>query len=206
MTEHPDHLAAISIAYHPSEPARSSRTGAIWALGVLSVQRTTDQSARFMVHHFTYQRDADPRRPLADLKTLTKPTSTVIGYAPRRSPHMRHYYRVLGGQSLQSRLLRGATRKPAIVIRSDQSTLITIAEAHGLVLPVNPADLLQQARAAPKHAQAISLAYLWSNCSQRERNGLSAAFRAWRAVEDARPLPFRFRSRVPSVAEGKTGI
>jgi len=51
-------------------------------------------------------------------------------------------------------------------------------------------DIMRQARCADVRAQLVWLAYVVSKAGRKEARELFAAFRAWKALENARPLPF----------------
>lgn len=75
-------------------------------------------------------------------------------------------------------------------IQVEEDRLMVTARSMGFQLP-HPAGLtFDLAQKAPMRSQALWLAYLRQFCSEREHVDLFAAWNAWHAIKEARPIRF----------------
>ena len=65
-----------------------------------------------------------------------------------------------------------------------------IAAAYQIERAGPGSNILSRSRKAPDEAQCLWAAFMWAHSSRHERNSLSAAWQAWRAIERARPVGF----------------
>jgi hypothetical protein len=76
------------------------------------------------------------------------------------------------------------------VIDSPDALIDDLAARLDLQLPREGAGLAERCRRAPAQAQALWANYVGAFCEVEDARTFIAAFRAWHALEKARPLPF----------------
>lgn len=75
------------------------------------------------------------------------------------------------------------------LVGTPEGAMIELASSFGLQ-NCYETDILRQARCANVRAQLVWLAYVVTKVGRKEARELFAAFRAWKMLERARPLPF----------------
>lgn len=76
-----------------------------------------------------------------------------------------------------------------ILVGTPEATLAELASSFGMS-DCRETDAMGQALCADVRAQLVWLAYVTSKVGRQEARELFAAFRAWRALDNARPFPF----------------
>lgn len=190
MLEHPNHVLAISTTRVDACLSDHHPDGPIVCVGTFSVERTTDDEARFTFTHVTFDPDEDWRSPGAHVRCLLHRHSYAIGFRPTVNEGREMHRR----QRLPSYdELPGTAHLPPLqrhVIRGRERSLARIGREHGLMVSDRPPHLLQAKREAAERAMAIWLTCIGFVRDRDERAKLFAAWEAWRVLERLRPLPF----------------
>lgn len=183
---HPRVLSSLIII---RSKAKFGQGSAISSLALFTVTRAGQREARFDLTHHFFDRDT-PRADILD--TLCKclpPDGELLVRAP-----------IDGRQTTGS----GPPRPPSDIdlIRRNlpeltilpltltDSELITAGAQIGINVPSIYTTPLRRRRRAPQQAMALWQAYTAGFCRGPEARVLFAAFRAWRALQEARPIPF----------------
>lgn len=188
MLEHPNHVLAISTV-RLGDRTRMPRGGPIVCIGTLSVERATDEEARFAATHVLFGPEDDWRAPGAHIRCLLHPHSYVLGC----SAHIRTWNdRLRSSGSASYEELPGTAHLPPLqrhVIWAREKTLADLARENGLHISERQRDLLKAKREAADRAQAVWLMALGLVRNAEERSQLSAAWQAWSALQLA-AVPF----------------
>ena len=190
MLEHPNHLLAISTVRIAGALWAKDSAGPIVCLATFSVERTTDEEARFASTHVTFEPDGDWRAPGAHVRCLLHRHTYAVGCRPASIDHRERYLR---RRSASYEELPGTAELPSLqrhVIRTRERNLAQLGREHGLMVSDRPPHFLQAKREVAERAQAIWLTALGFVRDHDERAHLYAAWEAWRVLERARPLPF----------------
>lgn len=190
MLEHPNHVLAISTVRLASETEVEDPAEPIVCLATFSVERTSDDEARFASTHVTFDPDGDWRASGAHVRCLLHRHTYVIGCRPFSGDHRERYRR---RRYASYEELPGTADLPPLqrhVIRASEKTLARLGREHGLMVSDRPPNLLQAMREAAERAQAVWLTAIGFLHDRDERTHLYAAWEAWRVLERARPLPF----------------
>jgi hypothetical protein len=187
---HPHTLCSLVIIRDASEHAARS---AIRSTALFTVTRSRQAGARFAIDHAAFDRTATRASILDGMAARIPKGATVIARAPRTSRHyLRHSF--AAGGPLPPADLQLLQRERAdldiLPLECANSVLEEIAAAYRIERVGPGSNILSRSRRAPDEAQALWLAFLWSQLSPDQRNSLSTAWEAWRAIERARPLPF----------------
>lgn len=187
---HPHTLCSLVIIRDASEHAARS---AIRSTALFTVTRSRRAGARFAIDHAAFDRTATRASILDGMAARIPKGATVIARASRTSRHyLRHSF--AAGGPLPPADLQLLQRERAdldiLPLECANSVLEEIAAAYRIERAGPGSNILSRSRRAPDEAQALWLAFLWSQFSPDQRNSLSTAWEAWRAIERARPLPF----------------
>lgn len=187
---HPPVLASVIIVRNRPFPQRGST---ISHIALFTVTRCGRRAARFSVSKAAFD-PTTPRAAVIDgLCERIPPGAEVLVREPGLPDHA--YRRIVTADDIMPpcdntlivRRLPGSTLLPLVV--SDRQ-LAEMGRSIGLDLPRPQSTPLRRSRSAPEQAMALWAAYTAGFCSRREAECLFAAFRAWRAIEQARPVPF----------------
>lgn len=190
MLEHPNHVLAISTVRMASATEVEDYARLIVCVATFSVERTSDDEARFASTHVTFEPDGDWRAPAAHVRCLLHRHTYALGC---RTSSLNHRERYLRRRNARYEELPGTAVLPPLqrhVIRASESTLARLGREHGLMVSDRPPNLLQAKREAAERAQAVWLTAIGFLHDRDERTHLYAAWEAWRVLERARPLPF----------------
>lgn len=187
---HPRTLAALTIIRDRTE---FSTRSAIRSTAIFTVALCPDYGARFAIDHRAFDRSATRAEILGGVAARIPAGATLIARASRIP---RHYSRQSFAASgplppADLQLLQRERRDLEILpMECSNGTMEEIAAAYQIRRAGPGSSVLAQSRKAPAEAQAIWLAFLWSQCSAAERTSLSSGWEAWRVIERARPVGF----------------
>lgn len=187
---HPQVLCSLVIIRDRSEfgPRPTIRSTAM-----LTVTRCKAAGARFAVDHHAFGREAFRTDVLSGLSEQIPLEATLIARASRIPQHYLRRSFVAGGPLPLADLQLLQQERPdldILPIECANRAIEEIAAAHEIERAGPGSTMLSQSRHAPDEAQALWLAFLWSQFPKHERRALAAAWEAWRVIERARPLPF----------------
>lgn len=186
----PDTLCSLVIIRDASEHAARS---AIRSTALFTVTRCRRAGARFAIDHAAFDRTATRASILDGIAARIPKGATVIARASRTSQHYLRHSFAAGGPLPPADLQLLQRERPdldVMPLECANSVLEEIAAAYRIERAGPGSNILSRARRAPDEAQVLWLAFLWSQFSPDQRNSLSTAWEAWRAIERARPLPF----------------
>ena len=201
MNDHPNHTVALSVVRHPYHAQSPVGLPPVFSIASLSIQRIGETEARFDTTHVTFEDNHDPLLPSAHVRALLRGDSHVVsckseggaggpwpnGPAPTNDefgdPSPLPHGRCIHGIDHLPRLRR-------TTIDATPRILAAVARANGLHVEAEPVSMIQTARQAEHRAQVIWLCFLGFCGDGQAAAELYAAFRAWRAILDARPMPF----------------
>lgn len=187
MTDHPNHLVALSFVRYDRTPADKRRVMPIFSVGAFIVERINDEEARFTVDHMAFARDASRDLPTACVGALLRGDSHVIGCAPQRQTKPKHPRRSL---DLYLPGITGIKRGHRRLILASERSLAAITADFDVPFDGENVSTIQKARSAAHRSQAIWLTYAAFHCDTSTKLSLFSAYRAWRAIENARAIPF----------------
>lgn len=194
MTElsrrHPQTLCSLVIIRDRGEFAARS---AIRSTAIFTVTRCRQAGARFSVDHRAFDRTATRAEILAGLASRVPSGASLIARASR-IPQYYLWHSLAAGGPLPPADLQLLQRERAdldiVPIECANHAMEEIAAAYRIDRAGPGSNILSRSRRAPDEAQTLWLAFLWSHFSRHERNSLSTAWEAWRAIERARPAGF----------------
>ncbi len=186
---HPQTLVSLTIIRSRSEFAANSR---IRSAAMFTV-RQTSEGAAFTLDHFAYPYRALRADIISSLSNTIPRSAALISAVP--SVPKGHFRRVLAkGDPLPPADIQliNRARRDLDILPLQVGRLALQAAATELAIPLADADapVVQRARRAGDHAQAVWAAYLLSVCSAADRVNLVSAWQAWTALQRARPIPF----------------
>ncbi len=187
MNEYPNHVVALAVVRHPSEPPDRGQPSRIYSIGAFTCERVSDLEARFTETHVAFDRNAPRRLPLAHIKSLLRRDSHAVACAPSARPTIR------GSRVNVNLLLPGTEELPRArrrIVRASDERLSTLAWQFDLELNHEDSTLLQQARSARARAQAIWLTSIALVEEPETTSALTSAYRAWRVIQNAMPIRF----------------
>ena len=187
MNDHPNHLLALSPVRLLDDEAGPD--GPIVGLGTFSVERVSDDEARFRSTHVLFDKNADWRAPGAHVRCLLHRHTLVVGCGPLGHnrdkldrPRPPASYAELPGTAHLPSLQRR-------VIRARERQLASLGREYGLMVSDFRLDLQQAQREAADRAQAIWMLFLGFVREPGQRSQLIAAWQAWSALQRA-AIPF----------------
>src|SRR5690606_8865222 len=136
-------------------------------------------------------RGSDTGDPLAEMRELVPATALLIGEATgserSRSAFDDEQFLLTAGPPADP---AAPLDSPMLLLRNCETRIQGLAEAFGIPMAALDEPIHQQARRLAERSQALWLTWAITHltgCSQRLA---ITAFRAWRAIEEARPVPF----------------
>ncbi len=186
---HPRVLASLEIVRNPVEPSYRS---AIRSIAIFTVTRCPEWGARFASEHYAFERETKRSDIIEGIAKSIPADATLICKTPPAAFH--HLRKSMVGipfppsdlQLIQR--LRGDLDIVSIECR--ETALNETAAAYAIRRAGPGSSTLAQACSAADEAQVMWLTFLASCCRDSDRTSLGSAFQAWRAIEQARPLPF----------------
>lgn len=186
---HPQTLVSLTIIRSRGEFAANSR---IRSAAMFTV-RLTSEGAAFTLDHFAYPHRALRADIISSLSSAIPRSAALISAVP--GVPKGHFRRLLAsGDPLPPADIQLINRaRPDLrTIPLQIGRLALQSAADEMAIPIADADapVLERARRAGDHAQAVWAAYLLSVCSAADRVNLASAWQAWSALQRARPIPF----------------
>lgn len=184
-SRHPDILSAlVVIRTRPEHQPRSL----ISSLAQFTVTRSGEIGARFDLHHVFF----DPTHTRAEIiaglaERLPQSSELVVWHTATPEERLLRVHR--GGDLFPSDAELVLRQRPDITLlplHLSEPQLREAGAAIGLELPGAHATALRRRRRAAAQAQALWALYVRAFCPADERQAMFAAFRAWRAIEEAR--------------------
>ena len=187
---HPQTVCALAIIRDRNE---FSPRSAIRSTAIFTVTRCPQSVARFSIDHRAFDRTATRAKMLAGVAERIPTGATLIARASQTPQHYLRHAFASGGPLPPADLQLLQRKRPDLDILPlgcANSVLEEIAAAYRIKRAGPGSNILSRSRRAPDEAQCLWAAFMWSRSSGHERNSLSAAWQAWRAIERARPIPF----------------
>jgi hypothetical protein len=187
---HPPVLSSLIIVRSRPEQTRGS---AISALALFTVRRQGRREARFEILHAAFDRDT-PRAQIIDgLCERIPQEAELLVRVPKVAPHSwRHAF--AHGQVPPPTdidlIRRNLPNRTLLPLNVTDEQLIAAAQRLDLEMPGAGSTPLRRKRRAPEEAIALWSIYTLGFCRKAEAQVLIAAFRAWRAIQDTRPITF----------------
>lgn len=189
-SRHPD--VACSLIIIRNRPEYTERS-AISSYALFTVTKVAEREARFAIVHKLWRRSDSRAAIIADLCALIPAGATLLVRHPRlafqalcRSADSGD---VLPPNDTQL-ILRAVTGLQPMPFTVPDRRLIAAGQQLGLEMAVRTSTPIKRRRRAPSEAMALWGLYVSSWCPPAEAQALIAAFRAWQAIERAKPLPF----------------
>lgn len=165
----------------------------ISTLALFTVRRLGRREAQFEIIHHAFDRDTPRAQILSVLCRSLPPDGELLVRAPLMDPTAVRRP-AADGQPLPPTdldLIRRLAPEQLIVpLTVTDAQLITAGEQLGLDIPGPGSTPLRRKRRAPEQAMALWAIYTAGFCRKPEARVLFAAFRAWRALQEARAIPF----------------
>lgn len=186
---HPRVLASLEIVRNPTEPSYRS---AIRSIAIFTVSRCPERGARFASEHYAFQRETKRSDIVEGIaKSIPADAALICKTRPGKHHHLR---KTMAGISFPPSGLQLIQRLRGdldiVPIECRETALDETAAAYAIRRAGPGSSMLAQARRAADEAQVLWLTFLASCCRDGDRITLGSAFQAWRAIEQARPLPF----------------
>ncbi|WP_373486944.1 hypothetical protein [Blastomonas sp.] len=187
MNEYPNHVVALAVVRHPSEPADRGQPPRIYSIGAFTCERLTDWEARFTETHVAFASDDPSCLPLAHVKSLLRRDSHVVTCAPAERHTSRRTRKDLDFLLPGTEELPRARRR---IFRASDERLSQLGWQFDLELNHEDATVLQQARSAARRAQAAWLTSVAATHDLPTKSALLTSYRAWRIIQNAMPIRF----------------
>ncbi|MBX7536217.1 hypothetical protein K3175_11175 [Qipengyuania sp. GH1] len=187
---HPQTVCSLAIIRDRNE---FSPRSAIRSTAIFTVTRCPKSVARFSIDHRAFDRTATRAEILTGIAERIPDGATLIARASRTPQHyLRHAFASSGPLPPADLQLLQRERPDLEIMPLEfaNSVLEEIAAAYQIERAGPGSNILSRARRAPDEAQGLWAAFISSHASRHERNSLSAAWQAWRAIERARPVGF----------------
>jgi hypothetical protein len=189
-SRHPDVLCSLIIIRNRPEYTEHS---AISSYALFTVTKVAEREARFAIVHKAWHRKDSRAAIIGDLCALIPAGATLLVRHPRLAFEALRRSAATGDvlppndTQLILRSVPGLQPMPFTVRDRD---LIMVGQQLGLDMAVRTSTPIKRRRRAPSEAMALWGLYVSSWCPPAEAQALIAAFKAWQAIERAKPLPF----------------
>ena len=186
---HPQVLTALEIVRDRPTSYRST----IRSIAMFTVTRCNEYGARFAIEHYAFDRETKRSDIIGGIARSIPVDATLIAKAqPSQMSEWRmavHAGMPLSPSDLQ--LIRRQRNDLAIMpLRCREAALDETAAIHAIQRAGPGSSTRAQARRAADEAQVLWATFLSTCCRENDRTSLGSAYQAWRAIENARPLPF----------------
>lgn len=183
-------LASLIIIRNRPEFAPSS---AISTLALFTVERLGRRQARFHVLHKAFHRRTPRARIIDDLCAGIVPGAELLVRMPKTDAEAHRHQHLTGaapGATDLDLIQRQLPHHTIIPVQISDAQLVDAGRGLGLEMADAWSTPLQRKRRAPEEAMALWAIYTAAYCRGTEAKVLFAAFKAWRALQDARPITF----------------
>lgn len=186
---HPRVLASLEIVRNPAEPNHRS---AIRSIAIFTVTKCPEWGARFASEHYAFERETKRSDIIEGIaKSIPAPATLICKARPGTYRHLRKAMPGIPFPPSDLQLIQRLRSDLDIVpIECRETALKETASAYAIRRAGPGSSTLAQARRAGDEAQVLWLTFLSTCCRDGDRTSLGSAFQAWRAIEQARPLPF----------------
>lgn len=186
---HPQVLTALEIVRDRPASYRSF----IRSIAMFTVTKCNEFGARFAIEHYAFNRETKRSDIIGGIARSIPDNATLIAKAqPSQMREWRmtmHAGMPFSPSDLQ--LIRRQRNDLAIMpLECREAALDETAAFHAIQRAGPGSSTLAQARRAADEAQVLWLTFLTTCCRENDRTSLGSAYQAWRAIENARPLPF----------------
>ena len=183
---HPNRLLSLIIV-DETTPTHLHRVTCFGALVVDMI----GGDPHFALYHRSSSRDADRGSLLAHLRALSEDRHVVLASSYPVERFADHCHVLLDGLAFLEILEVDDSIDPAGLTLLNARERLMDGVASAFDLPVNDrGNAAERAEYASVRAQVAWLAYVSSTFDERRVRSLFAAYRAWQALERAKPLPF----------------
>jgi hypothetical protein len=187
--DHPPVLCAATIV---RDHANSNAPFDIRAIALFTARRHSEDELQFELDHKAFGRGLPQSQILAGLARRIPAGATLIIRGAAPGPHDLHEALTTGTdcEADLGFIARQTNRVAIQVIDCPDEQIEDIAARLDLQLPRQGALLAERCRHAHCEAQALWANFVCAFCEIDDARTFIAAFRAWHAIEKARPLPF----------------
>lgn len=181
--QHPHHVVTFAVV--------RDRDRRIFSIATFSaLRRRGRRDFAFKRHHQVF-RGSDTGDPLAEMRKFVPDTALLVGEAlvteRSRSRFQDEQFLLTAGPPADP---SAPLDSPMLLLRNCETRIQGLAEAFGIPMAALDDPIDQQVRRLPDRSQALWLAWAVTHLTGRHQRLAIAAFRAWRAIEDARPPGF----------------
>ncbi len=187
---HPGVLTSLEIVR--DRPIASYRS-AIRSIAIFTVRKCPEYVARFTSEHYAFDRNCSRADIIAGIAKSIALDATLIAKANPPSEHRLRHALVNGGlvSPTDLQLIRRQRKDLEVLpLKCREAALDETAAFYGIRRAGPAASIFAQSRRAADEAQILWATFLATHCRENDRTSLCSAFQAWRAIENARPLPF----------------
>lgn len=183
---HPQRLVSL-VLVDGRGPDQVNRTTALGAF----VVDMLDEGPCFALHYRRTQVEYERRRLFARVRELSGDRHVVLSSPHPFETFSDHCHILLDGLAFLEVIEADGAVLPAgfTLLNVPERSMDDLSSAFGLP-GADGTDLMSRARYASVRVQVAWLAYVSVNFDMRQVRSLFAAYRAWQALERARPLPF----------------
>lgn len=186
---HPQVLTALEIVRDRPASYRST----IRCIAMFTVTKCNEYGARFASEHYAFDRETKRSDIISGIARSIPDSATLIAKAqPSQMREWRmamHAGMPFSPSDLQ--LIRRQRTDLAIMPLECRETALDETAAFYAIQRAGPgSSTLAQGRRAADEATVLWLTFLSTCCRENDRTSLGSAYQAWRAIENARPLPF----------------
>lgn len=187
---HPGVLTSLEIVRDRREPSFRS---AIRSIAIVTVRKCPEYVARFTSEHYVFDRDCSRADIINGIAKSIALDATLIAKAHPPCEHrLRHAF--LNGGPVPPTDLQLIRRQredlEVLPLECREAALDETAAFYGIRRARAGSSIVAQSRRAADEAQVLWATFLATCCRENDRTSLCSAFQAWRAIENARPLPF----------------
>lgn len=187
---HPEVLSSLIIIRTKPELVPGS---CISTLALFTVERLGRREARFDIIHHAFDRDTPRAQILSALCRSLPPCGELLMRTPLLIPAATQRAKADGHLPPPTDLelvRRLAPNQVIVPLTVTDAQLIVAGEEIGLDVAGPGSTPLRRKRRAPEQAMTLWAIYTGAFCRKPEARVLFAAFRAWRALQEARAIPF----------------
>lgn len=186
---HPQVLTALEIVRDRPNSYRST----IRSIAMFTVTKCNEYGARFAVEHYAFDRETKRSDIIWGIAKSIPDNATLI--AKGQPSEMREWRMAMHAgipfSPSDLQLIQRQRSDLAILPLQCREAALDETAAFFAIQRAGPGSSIHaQARRAADEAQVLWLTCLAAGCRENDRTSLGSAYQAWRAIENARPLPF----------------
>ncbi|MEL7729851.1 hypothetical protein AAG612_09955 [Citromicrobium bathyomarinum] len=186
---HPGVLATLEIVRDRAEPRYRSP---IRSIAIFTIIKCPEWGVRFVSEHYAFKRETSRSDIIEGIAKSIPADATLICKALPGSFHMPREVSVAMPFSPSDLQLieRQRVDLDVVPVTFREAILDETATTYAIERADPASSPLAQARRAADETQVLWLTFLTTCCRDNDRTSLGSAFQAWRAIDQARPLPF----------------